>query len=77
MKKNRKHRRSTPEPDNVDGGAKSNIDELAIDSEANKFLVLFEKIFNKKHIKQENIMEDLDAEDGAIQDIFMKIAKQN
>ena len=55
MKKNRKHRRSTPEPDNVDGGAKSNIDELAIDSEANKFLVLFEKIFNKKHIKQENI----------------------
>ena len=77
MKKNRKHRRSTPEPDNVDGGAKSNIDELAIDSKANKFLVLFEKIFNKKHIKQENIMEDLDAEDGAIQDIFMKIAKQN
>ena len=77
MKKNRKHRRSTPEPDNVDGGAKSNIDEPAIDSEANKFLVLFEKIFNKKHIKQENIMEDLDAEDGAIQDIFMKIAKQN
>ena len=25
-----------PEPDNVDGRAKSNIDELAIDSEANK-----------------------------------------
>ena len=65
-----------PEPNNVDCRAKSNIDELAINSEANKFLVLLEKIFNKKRIKQENTMEDLDAEDGAIQDIFMKIANK-
>ena len=64
------------EPNNVDCRAKSNIDELAINSEANKFLVLFEKIFNKKRIKQENTMEDLDAEDGPIQDIFMKIANK-
>ena len=37
-----------------------------IDSEADKFLVLFEKIFNEKHIEQENITQDLDTETGAI-----------
>ena len=53
-----------PELDNVDGKANNGIDELVIDSETDKFLVLFEKIFNEKHIEQENITQDLDAEDG-------------
>ena len=58
-----------PVSDNVDGKANKNVDELVTDSEADKFLVLFEKIFNEKHIEQENITQDLDAEDRAIQDI--------
>ena len=65
-----------PASDNVDGKANKNIDELVIDSEAGKFLVLFEKIFNEKHIEQENITQDLDAEDGAIQDILKRIANK-
>ena len=40
-----------PELDNVDGKANNNVEELVIDSETDKFLVLFEKIFNEKHIK--------------------------
>ena len=56
-----------PESGNVDSKANSNVEEPVIDSEADKFLVLFEKIFNEKHIEQENITQDLDAEDGAIQ----------
>ena len=39
------------ELDNVDGKANNNVEELVIDSETDKFLVLFEKIFNEKHIK--------------------------
>ena len=62
--------------DNVDGKANNNIEELVIDSEADKFLILFEKIFNEKHIEQENITQNLDAEDGAIQDILIKIANK-
>ena len=62
--------------DNVDGKANKNVDELVIDSEADKFLVLFEKIFNEKHIEQENITQDLDAEDGAIQNILKRIANK-
>ena len=61
---------------NVDGKANKNIEELVIDSEAGKILVFFEKIFSEKHIEQENIMQDLDAEDGAIQDILIKIANK-
>ena len=59
--------------DNVDGKPNNNIEELVIDSEADKFLVLFEKVFNETHIEQENITQDLDAEDDAIQDILIKI----
>ena len=44
-----------PKPDNVDGKGNNNIQELVIDSEANKFLVLFEKIFNERYIEEENI----------------------
>ena len=57
-----------PELDNVDGKANNNVEELVIDSEADKLLVLFEKIFNEKHIEQENITQDLD--------ILIKIANQ-
>ena len=62
--------------DNVNGKANNNVDELVIDSEADKFLVLFEKIFNEKLIEQENIAQDSDAEDGAIQDILIRIANK-
>ena len=62
--------------DNVDGKANNSVDELVIDSEADTILVLFEKIFNKKHIEQANITQDLDAEDGAIQDILIRIANK-
>ena len=54
----------------------NNIDELVVDSEADRFLVLFEKIFNEKHIEQVNFTQDLDAEDGAIQDILIRIANK-
>ena len=74
-KETRKYRRSTW-IDNADGKAKNIVEELVIDFEADKFLVLFEKIFNKKHIEQGNIIQDLDAEDGAIQDILIKIANK-
>ena len=47
-----------PVSDNVDGKANKNADELVTDSEADKFLVLFEKIFSEKHIEQENITQD-------------------
>ena len=40
-----------PVLDNVNGKANNNVDELVIDSEADKFLVLFVKILNEKHIK--------------------------
>ena len=65
-----------PVSDNVDDKANNGVDELVIDSEADKFLVLFEQIFNKKHIEQENIKQDLDAEDSAIQDILIRIANK-
>ena len=65
-----------PVSDNVDGKANNSVDELVIDSEADTILVLFEKIFNKKYIEQANITQDLDAEDGAIQDILIRIANK-
>ena len=46
-----------PVSDNVDGMTNNSVDELVIDSEADKFLVLFEKIFTEKHIEQENITQ--------------------
>ena len=65
-----------PVLDNVEGKANKNVDKLVTDSDTDKFLVLFEKIFNEKHIEQENITQDLDAEDGAIQDILKRIANK-
>ena len=46
------------------------------ESEADKFFVLFEKVFEEKHIEEENITDYLDAEDDAFQDILEKIANK-
>ena len=61
------------EPDNVDG---VNVENFVIESEAGKFLVLFEKVFKEKHIEEENVTDYLDAEDGTFQDILGKIANE-
>ena len=61
------------EPDNVDG---ANVENFVIESEADKFLVLFEKVFEQKHIEEENITDYLDTEDSAFQDILEKIANK-
>ena len=58
---------------NVDG---ANVEKFVIESEADKFLVLFEKDFQEKHIEEENITDYFDAEDGAFQDILEKIANK-
>ena len=42
-----------PESDNVDGKANNSVEELVIDSETGKYLVLLEKLFNEKQIQQE------------------------
>ena len=52
------------------------MENFVIESEANKFLVLFKKVFKEKHIKEENITDYLDAEDGTFQDISEKIANK-
>ena len=39
-----------PELDNVDGKANNSVEELVIDSETGKYLVLLEKLFNEKQI---------------------------
>ena len=59
------------EPDNADG---ANVENFVIESEVNKFLVLFEKVFEEKHIEEENIIDYLDTEDSTFQDILEKIA---
>ena len=61
------------EPDNVDG---ANVENFVIESEADKFIVLFGNVFEEKHIEEENITDYLDAEDGAFQDILEKIANK-
>ena len=61
------------EPDNVDG---ANVENFVIESEADKFIALFGKVFEEKHIEEENITDYLDAEDGAFQDILEKIANK-
>ena len=49
---------------------------FVIESETDKFLVPFEKVFEEKHIEEENITDYLDAEDGAFQNILEKIANE-
>ena len=61
------------EPDNVDG---ANVENFVIESEADKFIVLFGKVFEEKHIEEENITDYLDAEDGAFQDTLEIIAQE-
>ena len=53
-----------------------NMGNFVTESEANKFLVLFENFFEEKHIEEENISEYLDAKDGNFQDILQKIANK-
>ena len=50
------------------------MENFVIESEADKFLVLFEKGFEEKYIEEENITDYLDAEHGTFQDILEKIA---
>ena len=52
------------------------MENCVIESEADKFLVLFEKVFEEKHIEEENITDYLDAEGGTFQDILEKIANK-
>ena len=54
------------------------MEKFVIESEADKFLVLFEfyKVFKEKHIEEESITDYLDAEDDAFQDILEKIANK-
>ena len=47
-----------------------------IESEAHKFLVLFEIVFEEKHIKEKNITDYLDAEGSTFHDILEKIANK-
>ena len=61
------------EPDNV---ADANVEKFVIESEADKFLVLFKKVFEEKHSEEENIADYLDVEDVAFQDILEKIANK-
>ena len=52
------------------------MENFVIESEADKFLVLFENVLEEKHIEEENITDYLDAEDGTFQDILEKIASE-
>ena len=56
--------------------ANNSVDELVIDSEADKFLVLFEKNIHWKAHRARKYHTSLDAEDGAIQDILIRIANK-
>ena len=59
--------------DNVDG---ANVENFVIESEADKFLVLFEKVFKEKHIEEKNKTDYLNAEGSTFQDILEKIANK-
>ena len=52
------------------------MENFVIESEADKFLVLFENFFEEKHIEEENITDYLDTENGAFQDILEKITNK-
>ena len=55
------------ETDQEDGREiEENVDELIIENEAEKFIELFEKTFSEE-------TEEIDCEDGAIQDIISKV----
>ena len=50
------------------------MENFVIESEADKFLVLFEKVFEEKHIEEENVTDYLDTEGSTFQDILEKVA---
>ena len=50
------------------------MENFVIESEAYKFLVLFEKVFKEKYIEEQNVTDSLDVEDSTFQDILEKIA---
>ena len=53
------------------------MENFVIESEADKFLVLFEKVFKEKHIEEKNKTDYLNAEDSStFQDILEKIANK-
>ena len=57
------------EPDNTDGkGMEEAADELIIENEAETFIILFEKAF-----AEETTNEEIDSEDGIVQDILTKV----
>ena len=57
------------EPDNVND---ANVETFIIESEVDKFSVLFEKVFEEKHIEEKNITDYLNAPDSTFQDILEK-----
>ena len=52
------------------------MENFVIESEADKFLVLFEGVFKEKHVEEENIADYSDAEDTTFQDILEKNANK-
>ena len=52
------------------------MENFVIESEADKFLVLFEKVFKEKHIEEKNKTDYLNAEGSTFQDILEKIANK-
>ena len=71
-------KRRNPKPkevDQLDGNSieNENIDELIINNETKKFFELFEKAFASDEVEEE---EQLDSEDGLVQDIFGGIVQK-
>ena len=65
-----KKRKQENDKDNIDGSSSiedDNIDDLIINSETEKFFEIFEKAFSSEEEEQ------LDSEDGLVQDIFSGI----
>ena len=65
-----KKRKQEKDKDNIDGSSSiedDNIDDLIINSETEKFFEIFEKAFSSEEEEQ------LDSEDGLVQDIFSGI----
>ena len=57
------------EPDNVEG---VNVKNFVIELEADKFILLFDKVFEEKQTEEKNVTYYLDAEEGTFQEILEK-----
>ena len=57
------------EPDNVEG---VNVENFVIELEADKFILLFDKVFEEKQTEKKNVTYYLDAEEGTFQEILEK-----